>query len=148
MQVQHLLFAVTCQQLMPEAVMYTIPCHKATLALPKVKLPAAAVLPVAGMYCTGLQLLFLHAGMIEYWSGSDYAFPHDQVVFKMKLDTDLFALAKAKTTSKSLEISKDGSQFATFSTDRSRNCHLDHVRISLHFLRTSRLFVSGTQSIQ
>ncbi|KAL0033286.1 hypothetical protein WJX77_001863 [Trebouxia sp. C0004] len=57
-------------------------------------------------------------GMIEYWSGSDYAFPQDQVAFKMKLDTDLFALAKAKTTSKSLEISKDGSQFAIFSTDR------------------------------
>ncbi len=56
--------------------------------------------------------------MIEYWSGSDYAFPQDQVAFKMKLDTDLFALAKATTTSKSLEISKDGSQFATFSTDR------------------------------
>ena len=56
--------------------------------------------------------------MIEYWSGSDYSFPEDQVSFTMKLDTDLFALAKAKTSSKSLEISKDGTQFATFSTDR------------------------------
>ncbi len=56
--------------------------------------------------------------MIEYWSGSTYTFPQEQVAFTMKLDTDLFALAKAKTTSKSLEISKDGSQFATFSTDR------------------------------
>ncbi|KAL0026717.1 hypothetical protein WJX79_006852 [Trebouxia sp. C0005] len=57
-------------------------------------------------------------GIIEYWSGSDYTFPQDQVAFKMKLDTDLFALAKAKTTSKSLEISKDGNQFAIFSIDR------------------------------
>lgn len=57
-------------------------------------------------------------GMIEYWSGSDYTFPQAQVTFTMKLDTDLFSLAKAKTTSKSLEVSKDGSQFATFSTDR------------------------------
>jgi hypothetical protein len=98
--------------------MYTIPCHRPTLAVQKFKMPAAAVLPVAGMYYTGLQLLYLHAGMIEYWSGSDYAFPQDQVAFRMKLDTDLFALAKAKATSKSLEISKDGSQFAIFSTDR------------------------------
>lgn len=59
-----------------------------------------------------------YTGMIEYWSGSDYSFPQDQVSFTMKLDTDLFALAKAKTSSKSLEISKDGTQFATFSTDR------------------------------
>lgn len=57
-------------------------------------------------------------GLIEYWSGTDYAFPQEAVTFKLKLDTDLYALAKAKTSSKSLEISKDGSQFATFSTDR------------------------------
>ena len=60
----------------------------------------------------------VYTGMIEYWSGSDYTFPQDQVSFTMKLDTDLFALAKAKTSSKALEISKDGTQFATFSTDR------------------------------
>ena len=58
------------------------------------------------------------AGVIEYWSGSTYTFPQDQVAFSMKLDTDLYALAKAKATSKSLEVSKDGSQFAIFSTDR------------------------------
>ena len=58
------------------------------------------------------------SGVIEYWSGSDYTFPQDQVTFSMKLDTDLFALAKAKTSTKSMEISKDGSQFATFSVDR------------------------------
>lgn len=57
--------------------------------------------------------------MIEYWSGTDYTFPQEAVTFKLKLDTDLYALAKAKTSSKSLEISKDGSQFATFSMDRS-----------------------------
>ena len=63
--------------------------------------------------------MFVHAaGMIEYWTGSDYTFPQDAVTFQLKLDTDLYAMAKAKTSSKSLEISKDGSQFATFSTDR------------------------------
>lgn len=56
--------------------------------------------------------------MIEYWTGSDYSFPQDVVTFQLKLETDLYALAKAKTSSKSLEISKDGSQFAIFSTDR------------------------------
>ncbi len=54
MQVHQALFAVTCQQLMPEAVVYTIPCHRPTLAVPKFKMPAAAVLLVAGMYYTGL----------------------------------------------------------------------------------------------
>ena len=58
------------------------------------------------------------AGVIEYWTGSDYAFPEAQVTFSMKLDTNLFALAKAKTTSKSLEVSKDGRQFAIFCADR------------------------------
>jgi hypothetical protein len=44
-------------------------------------------------------------GFIEYWSGSTYSAPAPPVVsFTMKLDTDLFDLAKGKTTAKSLEV--------------------------------------------
>ena len=68
--------------------------------------------------CCASATVIVFAGVIEYWSGSDHTFPQEEVAFTMKLDTDLFALAKAKTTSKSLEISKDGSQFAIFSRDR------------------------------
>ncbi|CAD7694703.1 unnamed protein product [Ostreobium quekettii] len=57
-------------------------------------------------------------GVVEYWSGSTYDFPQAAVKFSLKLDTHLYELAKAKSTSRSLEISKDGLQFATFSTDR------------------------------
>lgn len=36
---------------------------------------------------------------------------------RMKLDTDLFALAKAKTHARSLEVSGDGSQFVALCAD-------------------------------
>eukprot|EP00898_Chlorokybus_atmophyticus_P009121 jgi/Chlat1/920/Chrsp108S01359 len=57
-------------------------------------------------------------GVLEYWSSADYKFPSDRVRFKFKLDTDLFALAKAKTHATALEVSADGRQFATVSPDR------------------------------
>ena len=38
--------------------------------------------------------------------------------FDSKLDTDLYALAKAKTMAASLDVSRDGSQFAMFCADR------------------------------
>lgn len=56
--------------------------------------------------------------MIEYWRASGHSFPEEDVNFRSKLDTDLYALAKAKTTAQSLEVSRDGSQFVTFSPDR------------------------------
>eukprot|EP00775_Hariotina_reticulata_P004271 gene4271-4523_t len=56
-------------------------------------------------------------GFIEYWSSDDYKFPASAVKFTMKMDTDLFALAKAKTVARSLEVSKDGSQFVIFAAD-------------------------------
>ncbi len=59
----------------------------------------------------------LSAGFIEYWSGSDLTHPSSAVTFKMKLDTDLFALAKAKTKALSLEVSKDGKLTAAFCAD-------------------------------
>ncbi|CAI5996884.1 unnamed protein product [Closterium sp. NIES-64] len=58
------------------------------------------------------------SGMIEYWSADTYTFPAASVRFKYKTDTDLYALAKAKTTAPSLEISPEGCQFATVSPDR------------------------------
>ena len=67
---------------------------------------------------------FLVTGMIEYWTGSNYTFPQDVVTFKLKLDTDLYALAKAKTSSTTLEIGKDGSQFATWSASHPADCIL------------------------
>lgn len=68
-------------------------------------------------------------GMLEYWSSR----PEDQyaaltssnntgVDFKYKLDTDLFALAKGKTTAYTIEVSADGEKFSTTGEDR-------HVRI-------------------
>mmetsp|Transcript_12389 Transcript_12389/g.34796 ORF Transcript_12389/g.34796 Transcript_12389/m.34796 type:complete len:620 (-) Transcript_12389:303-2162(-) len=57
-------------------------------------------------------------GVIEYWDASVYVFPKDTVQFKFKLDTDLYALAKAKTTAPSLEVSSDGSKFVSFCADR------------------------------
>lgn len=60
----------------------------------------------------------LHAGMIDYWTAEGHAFPEQEVDFTVKLETDLYALAKAKTGVQSLEVSRDGSQFATISADR------------------------------
>ena len=57
-------------------------------------------------------------GIIDYWHGSDYKFPSDSVTFKFRIETDLFALAKAKTTASSLSISQQGNQFAVFCTDK------------------------------
>ena len=56
--------------------------------------------------------------MIEYWSAQSHAFDPESVDFRFKLDTDLYALAKAKKVARSLDVSRDGSKFVTFSTDR------------------------------
>eukprot|EP00798_Chlamydomonas_sp_ICE-L_P002193 gene2193-33747_t len=58
-------------------------------------------------------------GFIEYWSASSYKAPTKPVVsFSTKLDTSLFEIAKAKAVVQSLELSRDGSQWVTFSSDR------------------------------
>lgn len=56
--------------------------------------------------------------MIEYWQVSDHQFPEQAVSFKYKMETDLFALAKAKTHASSLAVSQDGTQFAVFCADK------------------------------
>ena len=57
-------------------------------------------------------------GVLEYWSASTHEFPRGQVSFSSSLDTDLYACAKAKATTRSISLSQDGSQFAIFSSDR------------------------------
>eukprot|EP01038_Epipyxis_sp_PR26KG_P013453 gene13453-18043_t len=59
-------------------------------------------------------------GVIEYWDVNSYAFPSSEqrVSFSMKSDTDLYDLAKARTTICSLAISPLGNSFATYSTDK------------------------------
>ncbi|KAK9833523.1 hypothetical protein WJX81_001231 [Elliptochloris bilobata] len=57
-------------------------------------------------------------GMIEYWSGTTLRFPSEAVAFRFKLDTDLYALAKARTSARGLEVSRDGGQFCITSADR------------------------------
>ncbi|GFR48933.1 hypothetical protein Agub_g10939, partial [Astrephomene gubernaculifera] len=58
-------------------------------------------------------------GLIECWCGSSYGHPDGgRVGWSSKLDTDLFELAKARTTAKSLEVSRDGQQFAAVCGDR------------------------------
>ncbi|CAI5520439.1 unnamed protein product, partial [Closterium sp. Naga37s-1] len=79
------------------------------------------------------------SGMIEYWSADTYTFPAASVRFKYKTDTDLYALAKAKTTAPSLEIAPDGSQFATVSPDR---------RIRVFWFATGKLRRTYDESLE
>ena len=58
------------------------------------------------------------SGHIEYWCPGSFRAPEAGVSFGSKLDTDLYAHAKAKTVARSLAVSRDGAQFATFSADR------------------------------
>ncbi|GLJ43882.1 hypothetical protein SUGI_0914730 [Cryptomeria japonica] len=57
-------------------------------------------------------------GLIEYWSPETLKFPNKGLEFKFKTDTNLYDLAKAKTTVSALEVSSDGKQFVTTSPDR------------------------------
>ncbi|KAL2608859.1 hypothetical protein R1flu_027432 [Riccia fluitans] len=57
-------------------------------------------------------------GVIDYWSPEDLKFPTHSLQFKHRTETDLYTMAKAKTTVSSLEISADGKQFVTTSPDR------------------------------
>lgn len=57
-------------------------------------------------------------GFVEYWTPSGMEFPSKGLQFKFKIDTDLYAMAKAKTAISALEISPDGKQFVATSPDR------------------------------
>ncbi|KAK9860429.1 hypothetical protein WJX84_003294 [Apatococcus fuscideae] len=70
------------------------------------------------------------SGVLEYWSGSTYSFPAAAVSFRSKLDSDLYALAKAKAQAQHLEISKNGVHFAVICSDR---------RVRVFAVRTGKL---------
>ncbi|KAI4386111.1 hypothetical protein MLD38_004072 [Melastoma candidum] len=57
-------------------------------------------------------------GIIEYWNPGTFAFPEDEVKFKLKSDTNLFEIVKCKTTVSAVEVSPDGRQFSITSPDR------------------------------
>ncbi|KAL4182521.1 hypothetical protein AMTRI_Chr11g93690 [Amborella trichopoda] len=57
-------------------------------------------------------------GVIEYWSPTTLQFPENGPTFKLKTETNLFDIAKCKTTVSAIEVSSDGKQFAVTSPDR------------------------------
>jgi peptidylprolyl isomerase domain and WD repeat-containing protein 1 len=57
-------------------------------------------------------------GHIEYWCPKDGSSPRSLVLFDMKLETDLFDLAKEKSFSHTIDVSSDGTQFVVFSVDK------------------------------
>ena len=60
-------------------------------------------------------------GMIEYWSsdtGAVITSSNSIINFKFKSDTNLYSLAKAKTSPTSLVISPNGEQFVLTSKDK------------------------------
>lgn len=69
-------------------------------------------------------------GLLEYWSPSTLTFPEDVVNFRLKTDTNLFELAKCKTSVSAIEVSNDGTQFAVTSPDR---------RIRVFWFKTGKL---------
>ncbi|PKA66866.1 Peptidyl-prolyl cis-trans isomerase CYP20-2, chloroplastic [Apostasia shenzhenica] len=69
-------------------------------------------------------------GVLEYWNPATLQFPEDGVSFKLKTDTNLFDIAKSKTTVSSIEVSSDGKQFVITSPDR---------RIRVFWFRSGKL---------
>ncbi|CAL9072683.1 unnamed protein product [Musa textilis] len=69
-------------------------------------------------------------GVIEYWCPDNLLFPENGVSFKYKTDTNLFDIAKCKTTVSAIEVSPNGSQFAITSPDR---------RIRVFWFKTGKL---------
>jgi peptidylprolyl isomerase domain and WD repeat-containing protein 1 len=59
-------------------------------------------------------------GMIEYWKSDTYSVPvgGTDVKFKYKTDTDLYALAMAKTEPSNLQVSPRGDMFVVTSVDK------------------------------
>lgn len=66
----------------------------------------------------GLRFNMQLAGVMEYWSATTHEFPSDAVQFRSTLDTDLYACAKVKATTRGIAFSRDGSQVAMLCSDR------------------------------
>ncbi|KAK8947181.1 hypothetical protein KSP39_PZI007233 [Platanthera zijinensis] len=69
-------------------------------------------------------------GVLEYWSPTTLKFPEEGLSFRLKTDTNLFDIAKSKTTVSAIEVSSDGNQFAVTSPDR---------RIRIYWFRTGKM---------
>jgi peptidylprolyl isomerase domain and WD repeat-containing protein 1 len=58
-------------------------------------------------------------GMIEYWDINDFSLPSaEKLSFKLKSETDLYDLAKARTVPHSIAVTPSGVLFSTFSSDK------------------------------
>ncbi|KAK6138449.1 hypothetical protein DH2020_027824 [Rehmannia glutinosa] len=66
----------------------------------------------------GVEIYSDDKGIIEYWNPASLQFPETGVNFRLKSDTDLFAIVKCKTTVSAIEVSPDGKQFSITSPDR------------------------------
>ena len=80
--------------------------------------------------------------MIEYWSPetlSPVASSSPAISFKFKSDTDLYALAKAKTYPTSIKVSPNGKQFVLMSKDK---------QIRVFDLRSGKLKLQIDESAQ
>ncbi|KAH0454720.1 hypothetical protein IEQ34_016644 [Dendrobium chrysotoxum] len=78
-------------------------------------------------------------GVLEYWNPTTLQFPEDRVNFRLKTDTNLFDIAKSKTTVSSIEVSSDGEQFAITSPDR---------RIRLYRFRSGKMWRMYDESLE
>lgn len=107
---------------------------RAATGEPLASLPSLHAAPVTAMrYCAAHALVLSTdaKGMIEYWCPSTLApAAPPTVAFTLKLDTDLYALAKAGAVAHCLEVSPDGEKFVAVSDDR---------RVRVWRLRTGRL---------
>ncbi|XP_020592745.1 peptidyl-prolyl cis-trans isomerase CYP71 isoform X2 [Phalaenopsis equestris] len=78
-------------------------------------------------------------GVLEYWSPATLQFPEDGVSFRLKTDTNLFDIAKAKATVSAIEVSSDGKQFAVTSPDR---------RIRVYRFKTGKMWRMYDESLE
>ncbi|KAL5974606.1 cytochrome P450 monooxygenase 71 [Asimina triloba] len=69
-------------------------------------------------------------GVIEYWCPATLKFPENGVSFRFKTDTNLFEIAKCKTSVSAIEVSPNGQQFVISSPDR---------RIRVFWFKTGKL---------
>jgi peptidylprolyl isomerase domain and WD repeat-containing protein 1 len=69
-------------------------------------------------------------GHLEYWLPPTLKFPEDVVRFHLKTDTNLFEIAKCKTSVSAIEVSNDGGQFVVTSPDH---------RIRVFWFKTGKL---------
>lgn len=57
-------------------------------------------------------------GMIEYWNVDSFQLPSEKLLFKHKIETDLYDLAKCKAVPYNVSISPNGLLFAIISSDK------------------------------